>query len=109
MAKTQALDSDLLIGFALDLFEEHAGDNLDEPDLNYYIEQCETAAAVELVSAFNDWQEISGLNQDELDKDYIEVRIGLMEDDEFDLIYARVLLKANQQDVNEFSHIKWKR
>lgn len=109
MANTQALDSDLLIGFALDLFEEHAADNLDEPDLNYYVDECETSAAVELVSAFNDWQEVSGLNQDELDNDYIEVRIGLMEDDEFDLVYARVLLKANQKDVNEFSHIKWKR
>ena len=109
MAKTPAVDSDLLIGFALDLFEEHAGNNLDEPDLNYYLELCDSAAAVELVSAFNDWQEVANLTQDELDNDYIEVRIGLMEDDEFDLIYARVLLKANQKQLNEFSQIKWKR
>jgi len=109
MAKTQQLDGDLLIGFALDLFEDHAAENLDEPDLNYYIEHCEKQAAVELVSAFNDWQDITDLSQDDLDSKYIEVRIGLMEDDEFDLVYARILLLANQTDVNEFSKIKWKR
>lgn len=109
MAKTQNIDGDLLIGFALDLFEEQAITHLDEPDLNYYIEQCDTQAAVELVSAFNDWQEIADLTQDDLDSKYIEVRIGLMEDGEFDLVYARVLLLANQTDINEFSMIKWKR
>lgn len=109
MSKTQAIDSDLLIGFALDLFEDNAGEQLDEPDLNYYIENCQTQAAVELVSAFNDWQDMTDLSQDDLDNKYIEVRIGLMEDDEFDLVYARVLLLANQKDVNEFSMIKWKR
>lgn len=109
MANTQQLDGDKLIGFALDLFEDKAADNLDEPDLNYYIENCDKQAAVELVSAFNDWQDMTDLSQDDLDNKYIEVRIGLMEDDEFDLVYARVLLLANQTDVNEFSMIKWKR
>lgn len=109
MAKPMAINSDLLIEIALDLFEEQAVDNLDRPDLEYYIEQCDEQGAVELVSAFNDWDELPEITHDQLDKEYIEVRIGLMEDDEFDLIYARVLLRANQKHAEEFSLIKWKR
>jgi len=109
MSKPIAIDSDLLIEFALDLFEDQAIDCLDRPDLDYYIEQCDSQGAVELVSAFNDWEELSDVSHDQLDKEYVEVRIGLVEDDEFDLVYARVLLKANQKSAQEFSLIKWKR
>lgn len=109
MSKPTAVDSDLLIEFALDLFEEHAVENLDQPDLDYYIEQCDTQGAVELVSAFNDWSELSDVSHDQLDKEYVEVRIGLVEDDEFDLVYARILLRADQKTAEEFNLIKWKR
>ncbi|MDP2561674.1 DUF440 family protein [Psychrobium sp. 1_MG-2023] len=109
MANSDAINSDQLIDFALDLFEEHAVEHLDQPDLMYYIEQCQTQGGVELMSAFNDWQEVAELTQDQLDTDYVEVRIGLIEEDEFDDVYARVLLKADQKTANEFFHIKWKR
>jgi len=109
MSKPIAVDSDLLIEFALDLFEDQAAERIDRPDLEYYIEHCDTQGAVELVSAFNDWSELPDVTHDQLDKEYVEVRIGLMEDDEFDLVYARVLLRANQKSANEFNLIKWKR
>ncbi|NRA62066.1 MAG: DUF440 family protein [Psychrobium sp.] len=109
MSQQEAIDSDLFIEFALDLFEELAIDNLDEPALRYYIEQCDKEGTVELVSAFNDWQDVIDVTQDELDKEYLEVRISLLEDEEFDEVYARILFKANQTTVEEFHHIKWKR
>jgi len=109
MSKPIAIDSDLLVEFALDLFEEQVVEHVDQVDLEYYIEQCDTQGAVELVSAFNDWSELPDVSQDQLDKEFVEVRIGLVEDDEFDLVYARVLLRANQKSANEFSLIKWKR
>ena len=109
MSQTPAINTDLLIDIALDLFEDKAIDNLDQPDLEYYIEQCDEQGGVELVSAFNDWQELTDLDQDQLDKEYVEVRIGLLEDDEFDLVYARVLLRVNQTSADEFHLIKLKR
>jgi len=109
MSQPIAVNSDLLIDLALDLFEDNAAENIDLVDLEYYIDHCETQAAVELVSAFNDWSELTDVSQDQLDKEYVEVRIGLLEEDEFDLIYARVLLRADQKTAEEFSMIKWKR
>lgn len=109
MSKPQAINTDLLIDIALDLFEQHAVENLDTPDLEYYIEQCDTQGGVELSSAFNDWPELVDVSHDQLDKEYVEVRIGLIEDEEFDLVYARVLLKAEQTDASQFHLIKWKR
>ncbi len=109
MSKPIAVNSDLLIDIALDLFEAQAVENLDQPDLEYYIEQCDKQGAVELVSAFNDWDQLTDVSHDQLDREYVEVRIGLLEDDEFDLVYARILLRADQKTAEEFSLIKWKR
>lgn len=109
MAKSSDINTDVLVNIALDIFEENLIENLDQPDLEYYAEQCETQAAAEVVSAFNDWQEFNDLTQEQLEQDYIEVRIGLYEDDEFDLVYARVLLRANQTSADQPHWVKWKR
>jgi len=109
MAKSADINTDLLVNIALDIFDEHLLENLDPPDLDYYAEQCQSQGAVEVVSAFNDWQDQHELTHDQLDQDYIEVRIGLLEDDEFDLVYARVLLHADQTSAQQPYFIKWKR
>ena len=109
MAKSSDINTDVLVDIALDIFEQHLTENLDPPDLEYYAEQCETQGAAEVVSAFNDWQEQNDLTQDQLDQDYIEVWIGLYEDDEFDLVYARVLLLATQTSPQQPYWVKWKR
>ncbi|NRA71497.1 MAG: DUF440 family protein [Gammaproteobacteria bacterium] len=109
MAKSSGINTDLLVDIALDIFEENLIDNLDPPDLDYYAEQVETQGAVELVSAFNDWQDQNDLTQEQLEQDYVEVRIGLYEDNDFDLIYARVLLRADQKNAQQPFFVKWKR
>jgi uncharacterized protein YciU (UPF0263 family) len=109
MAKPSDINTDQLVNIALDIFEENLIENLDQPDLEYYLEQCEAQGAAEVVSAFNDWQDQTDLSQDELEQHYVEVRIGLYEDDEFDLIYARVLLRADQTSAQQPYFVKWKR
>ena len=109
MAKSSDIDTDLLVNIALDIFDENLIEHIDQPDLEYYAEQCESQGAVEVVSAFNDWQDQTDLTHDQLDKDYIEVRIGLFEDGEFDLVYARVLLRADQTSTQQPNFVKRKR
>lgn len=109
MAKSSDINTDLLVGIALDIFEENLIENLDQPDLEYYAEFCETQGAAEVVSAFNDWQDQNDLSQEQLEQDYVEVRIGLFEDDEFDLVYARILLRADQSSAQQPYFVKWKR
>lgn len=109
MAKSSDINTDLLVDIALDIFEDNLIDNLDPPDLDYYAEQVEKQGAVELVSAFNDWQDQNDLTQDQLEQDYVEVRIGLYEDNDFDLVYARVLLRADQTSAKQPYFVKWKR
>lgn len=109
MTKSPDINTDLLVDIALDIFEENLIENLEQPDLEYYCEQCDTEGAAEVVSAFNDWQDQTDLTQDQLEQDYIEVRIGLYENDEFDLVYARVLLRADQTSAQQPYFVKWKR
>jgi uncharacterized protein YciU (UPF0263 family) len=109
MAKPSDINTDLLVNIALDIFDEHLIEHLDPPDLEYYAEQCEAQGAVEVVSAFNDWQDQNDFSQEQLEQEFVEVRIGLYEDDEFDLIYARVLLRADQTSTEQPYFVKWKR
>ncbi len=90
---------------AFDIFYEMAEDNLEFDDLLVYQAAFdEKGAGVSLIPS-QDWEQFVGFNVDP--ERFLEVQIGIAEDETLTTIFARMLLSRSAED--KFCHVLWKR
>lgn len=102
---TELVSIDESLDSAFEIFYEMAEDSLEYDDLLAYREHFDDTGAGVAVEAEPDWEQHVGFD---VDRDvFIEIRIGLVEEDELKDVLVRMLISRDPE--NKFCHLLWKR
>jgi len=104
MAHDAQLTVDQLLDHAVEIFQELAGDNLNDSLKALFNEQFDARGALCSRIPGDDWQSYMDTPLDP--RQQLEITIGLVnEQEQFDTVFARLLLSRDPGDRS--CHIRW--